>query len=326
MRIYASDGSYTENVKDTDFGWFLDDRDIDPEEEYYKEKEKKIRFETQMREALENADSFPDWEIIDCEPIVMIQPNVKVHGVEDAIECEDMPQHTMRNRLMNDVQSIESQSPTKEEIANLIEPYSIQSGTLLSVVSNAQLLKYKSKYLQLFIAARASAYRYLIKDKEEIVKLVDDFNLTRSKIGSPVSLLLELIFTDKSAPIDYFLFNTKANESGALLRSLLRQQSQENFGKAKCETDSGVDESLSSNNSELRNEVLEMHQSFENMNTKVERLIEKAEKLEKELIQTTYLDDLLHLLNGEVEKVKTIKLPFCTFTSAADEETVNWII
>ncbi|KAK9892966.1 hypothetical protein WA026_023023 [Henosepilachna vigintioctopunctata] len=84
---------------------------------------------------------------------ILIVFQTVVYGVEDAIECEDMPQHTMRNRLMNGVKSIESQSPTEEEIANLIEPYSIQNETLLSVVANAQLLQYKSKYLQLFIKA-----------------------------------------------------------------------------------------------------------------------------------------------------------------------------
>lgn len=61
------------------------------------------------------------------------------------------------------------------------------------------------------------------------------------------------------------------------------------------------------------------------MNLTVERLIEKAEKLEKDLIQTNYLDDLIHLLNGNVEKVKTIKLPFKAFL-AGDEETVNLVI
>ncbi|KAL3283431.1 hypothetical protein HHI36_006576 [Cryptolaemus montrouzieri] len=324
MKIYSADGSYTENIRDTEFGWYFQDLETDSDEENGKNKKEK-KMEISKKEEIESSCDFTDVKCTENKPIIMVHPSIEVYGVENAIECREYPENVPSHRFLGNLGNIESQSPTKEEIASLIEPYSIKSGTLLSVVSNAKLLSYKSKYLQLFIAARASAYRYLIKDKEEIKKLIEDFELNRHDVDSPVSLLSELIFTDKSSPIDYFLFNTKANESGALLKSVIKEDN-EHLGKMKCETDSGVDESISSCSSEMRNDVLEMHQSFESMNDTVERLIEKAEKLEKDLIQTTYLDDLLHLLNGNIEKVKTIKLPFSAFTTGTDEETVNLVI
>ncbi|XP_044752418.1 uncharacterized protein LOC123312197 [Coccinella septempunctata] len=308
MKIYSTDGSYTENVRDTEFGWFFNDIELESENE--------------VGNPQENGEIFE----VKGKPLILTNPVVEVHGVENAEECQERPVNLVREHMLRNFVNIDSQSPTREEIASLIEPYSIQSGTLLSVVSNAKLLTYKSKYLQLFIAARASAYRYLIKDKEEIKKVVDEFNLNSHEFDNPVSILLELIFTDKTSPIDYFLFNTKASESGSIVRSLLRQKSQDVFAKAKCDSDSGVADSISSNDSnEMRNEVIEIHQDLEHMNLTVERLIEKAEKLEKDLIQTNYLDDLIHLLNGDVEKVKTIKLPFKAFLTG-EEEKVNLVI
>ncbi|XP_045472566.1 uncharacterized protein LOC123679179 isoform X1 [Harmonia axyridis] len=305
MKIYSTDGSYTENVRDTEFGWSFNDIDLDSGNEIGK---------TEIFE-------------VKGKPLLLPNPIIEVCGVENAEECQERPVNLTREYMLRNFVNIDSQTPTKEEIASLIEPYSIQSGTLLSVVSNAKLLTYKSKYLQLFIAARASAYRYLIRDKEEIKKVVDEFNLNDAESHNPVSILLELIFTDKPSPIDYFLFNTKASESGSLVRSLLRQKSQDVFAKAKGDADSGVADSISSNNSDdnMRNEVLEIHEDLEHMNLTVERLIEKAEKLEKDLIQTNYLDDLIHLLNGNVDKVKTIKLPFKAFL-ARGEEQVNLVV
>lgn len=246
MKIYSTDGSYTENTRDTEFGWFFDDVEIESDD-------------AAARISLNG-------EIVEVKgkPLLLSNPVVEVYGVENAEECQERPVNLVREHMLKNFVTIDSQSPTKEEIANLIEPYSIQSGTLLSVVSNAKLLTYKSKYLQLFIAARASAYRYLIKDKEEIKKVVDEFNLNSRESDNPVSILLELIFTDKSSPIDYFLFNTKASESGSLVRSLLRQKSQDVFAKVKSDADSGVADSISSNGSnDMRNDVLEIHQDLE---------------------------------------------------------------
>ncbi|XP_045472567.1 uncharacterized protein LOC123679179 isoform X2 [Harmonia axyridis] len=253
MKIYSTDGSYTENVRDTEFGWSFNDIDLDSGNEIGK---------TEIFE-------------VKGKPLLLPNPIIEVCGVENAEECQERPVNLTREYMLRNFVNIDSQTPTKEEIASLIEPYSIQSGTLLSVVSNAKLLTYKNK----------------------------------------------------PSPIDYFLFNTKASESGSLVRSLLRQKSQDVFAKAKGDADSGVADSISSNNSDdnMRNEVLEIHEDLEHMNLTVERLIEKAEKLEKDLIQTNYLDDLIHLLNGNVDKVKTIKLPFKAFL-ARGEEQVNLVV
>ncbi|XP_066262397.1 uncharacterized protein [Euwallacea similis] len=68
---------------------------------------------------------------------------------------------------------------------------------------------------------------------------------------------------------------------------------------------------------EMHRQLRDIRSSFEDYEKKVEDLIGEANSLQNDLRETTYLTNLIHLLNGRLERVKNNKLPFRIFHTSS---------
>ncbi|XP_066156113.1 uncharacterized protein [Euwallacea fornicatus] len=95
--------------------------------------------------------------------------------------------------------------------------------------------------------------------------------------------------------------------------------------------DNDIDRSIETfmfEKNEMHRQLRDIRSSFEDYGKKVESLIGEANSLQNDLRETTYLTNLIHLLNGRLERVKNNKLPFRIFhtSSIGVWETVENLI
>ncbi|KAJ8920579.1 hypothetical protein NQ315_004718 [Exocentrus adspersus] len=319
MRIYKTDGTYHENGKDTEFGWNLYDTN------HSHVLKNKSRINRKNESFMESMDIVEPVKPI---KVKHIKVDIKTEPIANVINCkmdiEGPPVKGNEINLVKELSNINFTTPPKEELAKLIVPCNVETKALLSVIYFA---KYKSlikeeTFLELFstVNFRTTNSKCLIKERhnstinEGMIKDIQHYNATKD--DNMLSLMMELILADMSCSLedivdisDSSIHNT--NTKYSLCNStFLKVDHQAETDRCSILSSLGLSDEEKSIQSfcdetlEMRLQIEEIKRSFQEDEERVNHLIKMTAALRNEVKETLYLDDILHLLQGNIEKAK----------------------
>ncbi|KAJ8982016.1 hypothetical protein NQ317_007724 [Molorchus minor] len=361
MRIYKLDGTFVDNRDDTEFGWSFGDI---TEDSVNASNEAEEDPHTCMLESVSQDLESPDG-ILPNETLVVnkINTNIKIHSIIDVVDCkmeiEGISVKANEPNILRELKNIDVCLPSKEKLANLITPCNSESKLLLSIIYFAKfntLTKTEtSEGLFKTVNFRTTNYKHLINDvensmREEMYKEIQEYHATKE--DNMLSLMMELVLADINSNLEDIVdVNQSDNESGAHFvaetsdlgnsiqsscSSKEENPDKSNYLQVPNRSDVLSNIGLSDEDNSIQSfseETFEMHlqldkikKSLHEEEHKVNELIKTAAAVGKELKETQYLDDILHLLNGEIEKVKYKKLPFRLFHKSEEDFDLNLIV
>ncbi|KAJ8935228.1 hypothetical protein NQ314_012927 [Rhamnusium bicolor] len=351
MRIYKTDGSFDEYPNDTEFGWYLNEIVVENTSDF-KEIEEENVTQSPTISPIEESLLESVYLVEARKPPVIVKkvdPKIKIQPVMDVLDCkmeiEGFSVEKDESKSLLELKNINSTIPSKEKMANLINPCNFETKMLMSIIYFAKyksLMKHEtSKELFKSVNYRTSNFKYLIKEtniKEEIYKEIQNYHAMKE--DNMLSLMMELILTDLNCNLDDILdVNRPVNEhnnpqfvleTSDLGNSIPSSCSSKGENSDKSNYPTVLDRSsilssigLSDEDKSIQSlyeETFEMHsqlarikKSFQEEEDRVNNLIKMGMDLQKDLKETLYLNDILHLLKGDIEKVKFKKLPFRIF-------------
>ncbi|CAG9862738.1 unnamed protein product [Phyllotreta striolata] len=354
MRVYKSDGSFVEDINDIEFGWFLGDIVIDESVEKFEEINRETRYISKMHKSRPKFCESIDISNVE-EPryikIKTVEPNVEVVNIIDTCRNDDLPSSEELAR------SVDVDFPPKQKLIEMINPYNAETRMLLSVISFA---KYKSLMadktdLMNKVNVRTTNYKNLLFERSTSVTedMIDEIvNYHANKEDNMMSLMMELILTDvdcddrdvlqqKPVPqiLPQFIITSQTSDLGNSLPngSSSEGETRNNYLQVSNRSDilnslglSDEDKSIQSfcdETFEMHQELADIKKSFQEDENKVNDLLKQACALKNDLRETLYLNDIINLLEGHVEKVKLKKLPFRIFNERMVENSeLNLII
>ncbi|KAJ8961258.1 hypothetical protein NQ318_008942 [Aromia moschata] len=237
--------------------------------------------------------------------------------------------------------------------------YSAKYRTLIKSETSDELFK--------TVNFRTTNYKHLINEKEaslkeEMCKEIRDYRAANE--DNMMSLMMELILADIDCNLEDIVDVNEPSNGCDCSQSVIETDSG-NSMQSSCGKGRNTDKRVSLQGSDRRNilssiglstedrsiqsfseETIGMHsflaeikESFQASTSPfcsfkmskeegtVNELLKSAVALRKELRETLYLDDILHLLKGDIEKVKYKKLPFRVFHKEKGEDCeLNLII
>ncbi|KAJ3653342.1 hypothetical protein Zmor_012599 [Zophobas morio] len=287
MRVYRDDGTwYTPHLDDDAFGWNFNDINI--HEDVYSD----------MKFSVENPQSV------------------------------DLPGE--RKRLTT--QDIDMQTPRKSQIINLINPCTFESRALLSVVNQSLLTTLDPSMIRTDHFVQSSAYKMYTGDSDGlIVEEIDNYNRCKNH---NFSLLMDMVLSENKCDVKAISFDKYGESNGDEVDSGNNFRSEWDNRKMQrvyslnhdCDMISDQIVKLSSETRVSLKTMSELRAVFEEENKRVDQLIQDAQYIGKELRETKFLDDLTHLLTGQLEKVVLKEASFRIFLRPDEDEEMNLII
>ncbi|XP_056646633.1 uncharacterized protein LOC130451560 [Diorhabda sublineata] len=353
MRVYKTDGSYVED-NDSEFGWYFYEIMVDEADERFEKTRLFSKLNKKISENIESIDLI-NFEDSTSGPVKNINPPIEI---EEIIEVES------RNRGEDEsFKDIDLEFPPKEKLSELINPCNTETKMLLSVVNFPRyraLMKHEAtNKLMENLNTKSTNYKNLIKDKrtsitEDMVNEIVNYHATKE--DTMMSLMMELILTDVDCSLEDIvevgekeknvsqvpqfvienydsvnnLPSIRSNKSEGIVRNnYLQLPNRENIlsSLGLSEEDKSI-QSFCEETFEMHQELADIRKSFQEDADKVYDLLKQASALKNDLRETLYLNDIINLLKGDIEKVKLKKLPFRIFYARIEEgePEINLII
>ncbi|XP_044267727.1 uncharacterized protein LOC123013337 [Tribolium madens] len=304
MKIYKSDGSYINNPTDTDFGWHLNDVVIDESVPFYQEHNQKL--------------------------LQMEKKSIVVKLCDNTVETAPITS-VIDFKLGDNFQDINREIPFKTQVCSLINPCTIESKVLLSVVHYALYKNFDRNMINLEHFKNGTRLPFC-QDLESVIH--DEIQTFSRDKNNVLSLMMDLILSENKCD---------RHELGAEKSEFQNIDVVDGFqykhfcyeyksGKKICNNlsfDDVINQTITKirkNTADIDLEIDKIKKSFVDDIFCVNVLIHRAQKLEKDLRETKFLNDLIHLLNGELEKVALRESPFQIFLHSGQYDDLNLII
>ncbi|KAG5889776.1 hypothetical protein JTB14_036392 [Gonioctena quinquepunctata] len=343
MRVYKSDGTFTEDSNDTEFGWYFSEIVIDESQPHFEEINKETRVLSKLRKSLtkENVS-----ETIDIPEEIEIAEEVEADSPIRNIKPSFIPD--MKKLLF---EKLNCASFPKEKLAEIINPCNPETRMLLAVTFfskyNSLIKEETAEELMKTVNLKTTNFKCLLHEEklnsaEDMYKEIVNYHATKE--DNMLSLMMELILTDVDCEVDDIVTPRKPEpERGPVVPTFVIETSdlgnsiQSSSTSSKCgeqrdylqvpnninrsnilssigleEEDKSI-QSFCDESYEMHFQLAEIKKSFQEDEDKVNELIKQATALKNDLRETIFLNDLLHLLKGDLEKVKSKKLPFRIF-------------
>ncbi|CAH0558311.1 unnamed protein product [Brassicogethes aeneus] len=337
MRVYRVDGTFIDEPNDTRFGWNLDEIIVDESQPNYEERNREYRKLELMRKNLvrdrlfdsTDSDTEPDPPE---QPIIMHNCVPKVHSNTTTTSI-GLEGSGITNNFIN-FEDIDSKIPSKEELMNLINPCNVESRMLLAVISFAKYktLKKEEVFKTRPINQKTRNFKLFLNDEptknfqNELHQEIENYHNTKEE--NLMSLMMELVLNDIDCKIsDITELNTSdlgnsihsnsssnAEESSVYLSNasnylsiLNRDEVMSSLGLS--DEDKSI-QSICDEAKDMQVLIRDVKSSFRSESCRVHEIMQEATKVEKNLKETIFLNNLLHLLNGDLDKVKLKSTPF----------------
>ncbi|KAL1491010.1 hypothetical protein ABEB36_011671 [Hypothenemus hampei] len=257
---------------------------------------------------------------------------------------------TPHNIIMNVVQDgsprielNDFEIPDRERLQSLIRPLNPEMQALLSVVSFAKFQRLNIKeieedFLRKRVNLRATNTRQFVSSneifnnkvnfqlnwrvntencREELKKEIQDYHENHEK--DKLSLLLEII--NSNLKTTFGETSRSDVETSDLGTSILEESRKSSYLDVLNKPSFGLTENIESFIIEAHNDLRDIKESFQESEKKINNLMTEAKALENDLRQTAFLSNFINLLNGDLEKASTMKLPFRMFQN---KENLNF--
>ncbi|XP_023028923.2 uncharacterized protein [Leptinotarsa decemlineata] len=336
MRVYKSDGTFTEDTNDNDFGWSFSEIAVDDGFERADQYNKETRVLTALKKYLPKHHSVEALEAL-----------LNLELAEEASEPPNLKLGLLPNSPIEKLlkEKLNFRIPSKQELAKNIKPCNPESKMLLAVVYFA---KYKSlikeeaaEDLMKNLDVKTTNFKYFLKEEptdisEEIYKEILYYHT--NKEDSMLSLMMELILKDiecnandlvsppeeeKAVSLPQFVVETSdlgnSIDSGTSSKGEPIRDYPQTASRSNILSSIGLDyedrsiRCLREETCEMHHQLAEIRKSFQECDVKVNNLLKETNALRNDLRETQYLDDLINLLEGNLEKVASKKLPFRIF-------------
>ncbi|CAG9835278.1 unnamed protein product [Diabrotica balteata] len=365
MRIYKSDGSYVED-NDTEFGWYFYEIMVDESNDRFEEINRETRYISKLKKPLsftfESID-YTNFEEIEERPIEKISPDIEIESIFDVESCTTEEDD---ESICEEVDLEFPPKDKLAELIDPCSPETKMLLSVISYSRYKSLMKEETtdKLIQK-VNVKTTNFNHFIKDKrtslsEDMFKEIITYHATKE--DNMMSLMMELILTDVDCQLEdivdsvepepeeeesangfqipQFVFETSdlgnslpsisSNKSETLVDSNYLQVSNRanilsNLGLS--DEDKSI-QSICEETFEMHQELADIKKSFQEDVNKVNELLKQACVLKNDLRETLYLNDIINLLEGDIEKVKLKKLPFRIFYRSikAGDRDINLII
>ncbi|EFA03125.1 uncharacterized protein LOC657886 [Tribolium castaneum] len=300
MKIYKSDGSCINRPTDTAFGWPLKDVIIDESVPFYAEQNRKLfeRGPSRVKLCANCVETAPITSVIDF-------------------------------KLGDNLEEITRERPLQARVCSLINPCTIESKALLSVVHYAMYKNFDRNMINLEHFKNGTRLPFC-QDLERVIH--DEIQTFSRDKNNVLSLMMDLILSENKCDRDELGADNSQFESTDVVDALFQHKQ---FGCCKsggkfCDSfDDVINQTITrmrENTADIDLEIDKIKKSFVDEIFCVNGLIHRAQKLEKDLRATKFLDDLIHLLNGELDKVSLRESPFRVFLHSGQCDDPNLII
>jgi hypothetical protein len=300
MKIYKNDGTFIDNATDTDFGWNINDIIIDESISFYENANEHLRKYFNLSR-----------DIIEIQEPASVEINVDL-------------QHGKTNKIEN----MNTKIPPKDEIVGLINPCTIESKMLLSVIHFAMYKNFNRNMISFEDFRNSNHLKFLTGVETAIRDGIQNYQGVKN--NNAFSLVMDLFLTETECDVtDFTPYNrnmfTDYKDSDTEKYKFLCQKLGSHCSEILRNVDTNI-ERICEETSDLRLQVYKIKESFEKETLRLVALIKSAQLLEKDLREVKFLDNLIDLLNGKLSNVVLKESPFRILLRPSNRKELNLII